>query len=157
MEMIFRPFEAGDEAAFRELNEAWISALFRMEEKDREVLNDPVGEITGKGGAIYFVLADGVRVGCCALLNLGSGGNELGKMAVGGELRGAGIGRKLLEYVVERAREMGAVRLYLETNSKLKNAIHLYEAVGFRHMPEDPEKPSCYARGDVEMEMFLKG
>lgn len=157
MELRLRAFETGDETAFRELNEAWISTLFRIEDKDREVLNNPVGNILGKGGAIYFAVADGKKVGCCALQNTGNGSYELAKMAVREELRGTGIGRKLLGHVVDQATAMGARRVFLETNSKLKNAIHLYEAVGFRHVPQDPEKPSCYARCDVLMEMFLNG
>ena len=38
-EILLRPFQPGDEPAFRELNESWISKYFILEEKDREVLN----------------------------------------------------------------------------------------------------------------------
>jgi putative acetyltransferase len=50
------------------------------------------------------------------------------------------------------ARALGATKLTLATNSKLPNAIHLYESLGFRHLPPEP---SPYARANVFMEMDL--
>ncbi len=32
--VVIRPFQAGDEIAFRQLNEEWITRYFRLEEKD---------------------------------------------------------------------------------------------------------------------------
>jgi GNAT superfamily N-acetyltransferase len=94
-------------------------------------------------------------IGCCALLAMGDGSFEIGKMAVLEESRGLGVGRKLLARVVERARQIGAKRLYLETNTKLPNAIHLYESQGFTHLPPEHVRRSPYARSNVYMEMFL--
>jgi N-acetylglutamate synthase-like GNAT family acetyltransferase len=94
-------------------------------------------------------------VGCCALLAMGDCTFEVAKMSVSENLRGRGIGRQLLIYTIEHARTIGAARLYLETNSKLVNAIHLYESVGFRHVPANRVKPSPYARANVYMEMLL--
>ena len=155
MEITFRPFESGDQVAFGELNEAWISALLSMEEKDRELLGDPVRHILNEGGAIFMAVSGERAVGCCALLKMDGGAFELGKMAVAEDLRGAGIGRQLLEFVIGKAREMGITRLFLETNHKLQNAIHLYEAAGFKHVPGDRLHPSPYARSDVSMELVL--
>ena len=153
--LIFRPFEAGDETAFRELNEAWIRQFFSIEAKDREVLGDPVGRILRPGGEIVMAILGDRAIGCCALLAMGDGSFEIGKMAVSEERRGLGIGRKLLARVIERAREIGAKRLYLETSTKLPNAIHLYEAQGFAHLPPERVRRSPYARSNVYMEMFL--
>jgi GNAT superfamily N-acetyltransferase len=82
-------------------------------------------------------------------------GFELAKMAVSEGLRGNGIGRKLLEHAITEARKLGASRLYLETNRKLANAIHLYESVGFEHVSPDQVIPSPYARANVFMEMKI--
>jgi ribosomal protein S18 acetylase RimI-like enzyme len=95
------------------------------------------------------------RVGCCALLALEDGSFEIGKMAVAEALRGRGIGRLLLEHVIAFSRAHSIPRLYLETNSALTGAIHLYESVGFRLMPPDRVTPSPYKRADTHMEMFL--
>jgi len=153
--MVFRTFLPGDEVAFRELNEAWITTLFGMEEKDREILSDPVGHILNEGGHIVMAVDGDCAVGCCALVTMEPGCFELSKMAVHEGRRGTGIGRKLLEYAVQHARDVGAKRLYLETNTKLPNAIHLYEAVGFRHLPPERVRKSPFARSNVQMEMWL--
>ncbi len=155
-EVAFRSFQEGDEQAFRTLNEAWIEKYFRLEEKDRETLGDPERHILRKGGHIVMAERGGRPVGCCALIALGDNRFEVAKMTVAEAERGHGVGRQLLEYVVEYARERSAGRLYLETNSKLQSAIRIYEAVGFRYLPADRVTPSPYARANVYMEMALR-
>lgn len=150
-----RPFQPGDEAAFRELNEAWIGKYFGIEKEDRVVLDDPVGQIVRPGGHIFIGVANDEPVGCCALKFMEAGVFEVAKMAVREELRGYGIGRQVLEYTVAQARQLGAKRLYLETNNSLRNAIHLYESVGFRHLPPERVHGSLYVRANVFMEMEL--
>jgi GNAT superfamily N-acetyltransferase len=83
------------------------------------------------------------------------GGFEVAKMAVAESERRQGVGRGLLEYAIEYARNHGIERLYLETNNTLANAIRLYEAVGFRHVPAGRVQPSPYVRANVYMEMTL--
>ena len=148
-----RHFERGDEAAFRELNEAWIAGHFVVEEKDWEVLNDPVGHILEPGGALFMATLDGVAVGTCALLAMKDGSFEVAKMTVAEKCRGLGIGKKLLAHAIEYARAAGAARLYLETNSTLRNAVHVYESLGFRHLAP---RVSPYARANVYMELMLR-
>jgi putative acetyltransferase len=149
-----RTFEPGDETAFRELNEAWIGSHFVMEQKDREVLDDPATHILEKGGALFMAVQDGVAVGTCALLAM-KDGFEVAKMTVAEKCRGLGIGRSLLAHAIEYARGMGAKRLYLETNSKLQSAIHVYELLGFKHLAPERVIPSPYARANVYMELWL--
>ena len=154
-EIELRRFLPGDEAAFRALNEQWISKLFVLEKKDEEVLRNPVGEILERGGHIFMATAGASRIGTCALLSIAPETFELAKMAVDEHFRGEGIGRALLEYTVVEARRMGARRLYLETNNTLANAIYLYEAVGFSHLAPERVTPSPYARANVFMEKLL--
>jgi N-acetylglutamate synthase-like GNAT family acetyltransferase len=123
-----------------------------MEVHDHEILGDPETYVLAKGGQIFFAVLDGVAVGCCGLVPMEEGVFEVVKMAVDERLQGRGIGRKLLKYVVEQGRAMGAKKLYLETNSKLRNAIHLYEALGFKHLPP---QTSPYVRANVFMEMVF--
>lgn len=154
-EILIRPFQPGDEVPFRQLNEAWISKYFVIEDAERDILNDPVGNILAIGGQIFMATAESLPVGCCALIPMQPDGFELAKMAVAENLRGKGIGRKLLEYAITQARKLGASRLYLETNRKLANAIHLYESVGFERVSPDLVIPSPYARANVFMEMKI--
>ena len=154
-EIAYRLFQPGDETAFRELNEAWIARYFRLEDQDYIQLGDPEGMILRPGGQIVMAVAGEERIGCCALILAKEGVFELAKMAVSERYRGRGIGRGLIEYTVALAKLLGAHTLELASNSKLANAVHLYEAVGFRHMPLERVEPSPYARANVFMELHL--
>jgi len=145
-----RSFQPGDAEAFRRLNEAWIQKFFGLEKHDNEILGDPEGYVLAKGGHIFFAVADGEPIGCCALIPTDPGVFEVAKMAVAEPWQGRGIGRRVLAYTIQQGRALGASSLYLETNSKLANAVHLYESLGFRHLPP---KPSPYVRANVFMEL----
>ena len=155
-EVLFRPFQPEDAEAFRTLNEAWIEEHFVLEDADREVLGDPEGEIISHGGAILMAVHSGRAIGCCALKPMADGSFEVAKMAIVKEFRGRGLGRRLLEAVVEMALQQGIRRLYLETNDSLRDAVRVYEKVGFRHLPPERIPPSPYARANVYMEMMLE-
>jgi putative acetyltransferase len=142
-------FEPAHAAAFKALNEAWIAKYFVIEPKDSEVLDDPQGKIIAKGGRVFMALQDGQAVGCAALLKMADGGYEVAKMTVSETLRGSGLGRRLMQRCIDVGAELGATRLYLETNSSLGPALGLYRAMGFRDLAPT-ETP--YARADVFME-----
>ncbi len=145
-----------DATAFRTLNEEWITRYFTLEAKDQEILNDPVHSILLKGGHIFMAYAASEAVGCVALIPMRDGVYELSKMAVSPHLRGRGIGRRLLEYAIAQARGIGARSLFLGSNTRLKDAVHLYESVGFRHVRPESLPPMPYSRADVFMEMPLE-
>jgi putative acetyltransferase len=154
-EILIRPFQAEDALAFRQLNEEWISLHFGIEEHDRVQLGDPEGHILRPGGQIFMAVARGERIGCCALIK-GTGCTfELAKMAVAAPYRGRGLGRKLLLHSIAQAKALGAKTLYLGSNSKLADAVHLYESAGFRHLPPEKIPPSPYARATIFMELDL--
>ena len=142
-------FEPAHAAAFRTLNEAWISKHFRLEAADHLVLDDPVGQVIDKGGQIFVALDEGRPVGCVALKAMSDGGFEVAKMTVAETHRGTGLGRALLQRCIDVGATVGAPRLYLETNAKLGPAMSLYRALGFRDLPP-AETP--YDRCDVFME-----
>ncbi|HLY80310.1 MAG TPA: GNAT family N-acetyltransferase [Caulobacteraceae bacterium] len=139
--------------AFKALNVAWISHYFAIEPKDLEVLDDPLGKVIGPGGHILMAIEDGEAIGCVALIAMTDGGFEVAKMAVTEAHKGRGIGRDLMAACIERARSVGAPRLYLETNSGLAPALGLYRSFGFQEV--QPAEPSPYARADVMMELRL--
>ena len=147
------PLQAGEDGtAFRTLNEEWITRYFTLEPKDIETLSNPQ-KIVADGGQIYFARMGKQAVGCVALLPLESGVYELSKMAVSPSMRGRGIGRTLLEHTIAEARMLGAKKLFLGSNSVLANAVHLYESLGFRHIPRENMPWVAYARADVFMEL----
>jgi len=153
--MTIRHFQPGDEAAFRRLNEEWITYYFRLEPTDEQSFAHPQTKILDPGGAIFLALTDDRAVGCCALIPMSPGEFEVAKMAVTPSAQGSGIGRRLLRHAVNHAQSLGAKRLYLETNHILTPAIRLYESLGFSLIPQDRLTPSPYARADVFMELVM--
>jgi N-acetylglutamate synthase-like GNAT family acetyltransferase len=155
-EVEIRPLEKGEDAtAFRTLNEEWITRYFTLEKMDRETLGDPEKKILEKGGYVFMAYAGELAVGCVALIPIGNGVYELSKMAVSPELRGLGIGRRLLQHAIAQAKRIGARSLFLGSNAKLENAVHLYESVGFRHVAPENIPPMPYTRANVFMELPL--
>ncbi|RRA49466.1 GNAT family N-acetyltransferase [Acidipila sp. EB88] len=151
-----RPLQSvADARAFRALNEEWIRALFALEAKDIEVLGDPENTILRKGGHVFMVCEGEEAVGCAALIPMPEHTYELSKMAISPRLRGRGIGRRLLLHVIGEARRLGAKSLFLGSSTRLANAVHLYEAVGFLHVPPAALPPMPYTRADVFMAMEL--
>lgn len=144
------PFEPRHADAWRDLNTAWISSHFTLEAKDVEVLDDPRGQILDKGGHIFMAETDeGEPIGCVGLIALSDGGFEVAKMTVSEQARGAGLGKALMQACIDRARALGAPRLYLETNASLAPALGLYRAMGFVDLPA---RDTPYARCNVWME-----
>ncbi len=132
--LTIRPFSDDLAPAFHDINAEWITAMFRLEPTDREVLEQPRERIIAPGGDILFVEADGLGiVGTCALQKTGERQFELTKMGVLDSARGRKAGEFLLAATIRRAAELGADNLYLLTNSICAPAIHLYEKLGFEH------------------------
>lgn len=151
-----RLFHPDDKAAFRRLNEQWITRYFTFEEKDVATLADPQSSIIDKGGQIFIAITNETAVGCCALVEMADGFTcELIKMAVDEQFQGLGIGRVLVNSAISWARENGVQRLWLETNHVLKSAIQLYESSGFTQVSKGKQIVSSYQRSDVQMEMWL--
>lgn len=140
---------------FYELNRRWIDSHWQLEPHDIEVLEDPDTHILAHGGHIFVALYRGRPVGVCALCTMPADspyGYELAKLAVDTSIQRKGIGRKLCEAAIEKARMSGGGRLFLESNTRLKPAIALYRRLGFKEMPE---YHPAYARGDIQMELPL--
>ncbi|OUE31004.1 putative N-acetyltransferase YvbK [Clavibacter michiganensis] len=144
-----------DARAFRALNEAWITTLFSLEPDDERVLADPRGQIVDRGGEVLLAREGDRAIGCVALIPEGDGVWELAKMAVDEAARGRGTGRRLLVAAIAEARRRGATTLVLGSSVDLPAAVHLYEAVGFRHVAPEEVGHMPYARASVFMRMEL--
>ncbi len=95
-----------------------------------EVLEDAQGNLLG-------------TVGLYPMLSLNEETVELRKMYFAPELRGRGWGKETLTRMIERARELGFKRIYLETASPLKEAIGLYRSFGFTQTCEGMHSERC--------------
>ncbi|SFW74688.1 bifunctional helix-turn-helix transcriptional regulator/GNAT family N-acetyltransferase [Luteibacter sp. UNCMF366Tsu5.1] len=144
------PFEPALSEHFRRLNQQWLERHFRVEEVDRALFADPKGTIIAPGGAIFFARYADEIVGTCALIHEGEGVYELSKMGVDENYRGLGAGRKLLDAAIAEYRARGGRELFLESNSRLRRALAMYERAGFVRQPQ-VRPGSHYQRADVYM------
>ncbi|WP_439698900.1 GNAT family N-acetyltransferase [Mucilaginibacter sp. AW1-7] len=141
-------------AAFKSLNEEWISTYFEMEEADHRTLDHPQEYILDKGGKIFVALYNNEAVGACALIKLNDNEYdfEMAKMAVSPGAQGKSIGSLLGNAVINAALQMGAKNVYLESNTLLKPAINLYHKLGFKKIAG---KSTPYKRCDIQMVLDL--
>ena len=137
---------------FIRLNEAWITEHFEIEAMDRHLSDDP-GRVLREGGHIFSATIDGKVVGVAALFRNRPDEFELARMAVDPAYRGRGIGRALALAALQNARDEGAARVSLGSNTKLTPALALYRSLGFTVVREG-QHPE-YARCNITMALDL--
>lgn len=102
----------------------------------------------------YFIAElYGEVIGGCGIYptkNLPEGYAELVKIYLKNEYRSKGIGKQLMDKSREFAKEQGYTHLYLESFPSLKEAIILYEKIGFERV-EKPLGDSGHFACDVWM------
>jgi len=72
---------------------------------------------------------------------------ELQKMYFSAEIRGMGLGQKMMDTCLEAAKNFGFEICYLESASQLKSAIRLYEKTGFEHRDKPLGNTGHYSCG----------
>jgi GNAT superfamily N-acetyltransferase len=152
MEIKIIPYSNEHHEAFRQLNLEWLDHYNLTESHDLMILDDPKGTILDRGGFIWMAEADGQLVGSAGLIKEHDGEYELAKMAVTAAWRGKGISKLLIEKCLEKAKEIGAVKLSLFSNHQLQTALSLYQKYGFNHV-EVHDSP--FETADVKMERVL--
>lgn len=141
--------------AWKSLNIAWISRDYEVEQVDLDTLDFPEKYFINDGGAVLLAQReeDGEIVGTVALQPFGNGAFELAKMTVSEEVRGLKIGELLGIAALNRARQLGAKRVFLLSNaSKAYQAINLYFKLGFRCVALESNE---FMRANIQMEIVL--
>ncbi|NIF06602.1 MarR family transcriptional regulator [Chryseobacterium sp. Tr-659] len=148
-------YEQQYQSVFKSLNEEWISTYFEIEETDSKALDNPEEYILDKGGKILVALYNGEPLGVCALIKMDDPDYdfEMAKMAVSPKAQGKSIGWLLGQAIINKAKESGASKIYLESNTTLKPAINLYYKMGFQKITG---RPTPYKRANIQMELELK-
>ncbi len=74
-------------------------------------------------------------LGCCGVFptdGLPDGHAELVKFYLSKDIRGLGIGKKLMEQSIISATELGYKKLYIESFPQFSKAVRIYEKIGFK-------------------------
>src|SRR5690242_12288095 len=112
---------------FEKFNRQWIEELFEMEPVDEWVLTNPEKAILEPGGAILMAEYDGQIAGTVGLRKVDNETYEFTKMAVDPDFRRKGIAEAISYASFQKAKELGATRVILYSNTLNAGAIKLYE------------------------------
>lgn len=133
---------------FEQFNRQWIEELFEMEPVDEWVLTNPGKAILEPGGAILMAFYNGVPAGTAGLRKVDDETYEFTKMAVDPNFRRKGIAEAISYASFRKAKELGAARVVLYSNTLNEGAIRLYGKIGFWHVPVEE---GVYKRANVKM------
>jgi N-acetylglutamate synthase-like GNAT family acetyltransferase len=138
---IRREFRPGDLGAIIEHHGRLYAREFGVNSDFESMVAKSVAEAGSRGWptereGIWIVERDGVHAGSMALTDEGGTG-VVRWVLLDSDLRGQGLGRRMLAELIAKAREVGYERLRLETFSELQAAAHLYREAGFELLHED--------------------
>ncbi len=134
-----RPDTADASLLIAEL-EAHLASIYPRE--SRHGLS--VDQLIGEAVAFFVLRSNGAPASCGGVKLVGVEYGELKRMYVRPDFRGHGFGKSMLNHLVDYARSHGVVLLRLETGIHQREAVGLYERMGFRRIPpfgtyrEDP-------------------
>ena len=130
--LVIRPARTSDVKAIRELVDSY-AAPGKMLTKETVTLYEGVQEFT-------VAEEDGVIIGCGALHILWEDLAEVRTVAVQMSRQKEGIGHKILEKIIERAREVGVQRIFCLTFQ-----TEFFASVGFVEIQGTPVEADVYA------------
>lgn len=114
------------------------------------------GDYAPPHGALLLAQVEGRYAGCCALRPLEAtdypNAAEMKRLYVRKDFRGMGLGRELVEAVLDAAREAGYSCVLLDTLDDMEAARSLYEELGFREIPpyyHNPIPGAHYLKADL--------
>lgn len=136
-----RPFAPADHARVRDIFINWNRHITQPGMEDlfesyiQLALNEEIDRILeyyGRPGFGFWVAeVDGTVAGMVGLERLDNGEAEVRRMYVAADFRRRGLGRKLLAFVEDRARDLGYTRIVLSTSALQPQAKALYEVSGY--------------------------
>lgn len=146
------PYSPEHQPYFEQFNKAWIEKYFWLEDIDKYVLENPEEAIIAEGGEILMATYNGVVAGTVALKKVNAETYEFTKMAVDENYRRKGIAEALSYASFKKAKELGAAKVILYSNTALSGAIQMYRKIGFKEVPIGDR---AYERSDIKMEIRL--
>jgi ribosomal protein S18 acetylase RimI-like enzyme len=130
---------------------AWLTVDLCFQDFEAELAALP-GKYAPPTGAILLAHVHGVVAGCVAMRRLAASVGEMKRLWVRPSFRNCGIGKLLIDALIERARAAGYARLRLDTLPQMNTALLLYRALGFYEVPAYYNNP---VRGAIFLEKVL--
>ncbi|MGH9863849.1 MAG: GNAT family N-acetyltransferase [Candidatus Acidiferrales bacterium] len=92
------------------------------------------GEYARPAGRLFLALDKERATGCGALRRIDEQTCEMKRLYVRPAYRGKGVGREMIDALMNSARAIGYGRMRLDTLPSMTKAIALYRALGFREI-----------------------
>jgi putative acetyltransferase len=145
LEMDIRKAESqADVAAVRQLwREYWESFGLPMDFQGfGPELEGLPGAYGAQGGTLLLATYKDDPAGTIALRRLNRTSGEVKRLYLRPQFRGRGLGRRLLESVIERARALRYESLYADTLPVMTEALSFYERAGFERVAAYSDAPT---------------
>ena len=136
---------------FREYS-TWLNVDLCFQNFEKELAELP-GKYAPPDGRLFLAFDKEDVAGCVALRSLGDGICEMKRLFVRPDFRGIRLGQKLLDLIVNEAREIGYSKMRLDTlPGRMDRAIEMYRRIGFREIDRYYDNPYS---GAMYMELDL--
>jgi putative acetyltransferase len=113
---------------------AWLGISLCFQNFDRELAALP-GEYAPPDGRLLLAFEDDELAGCVALRKIRATTCEMKRLFLRPAFRGRGLGRVLVERIIEEARQIGYTQMCLDTlPGRMDQAIALYKSIGFKEI-----------------------
>lgn len=126
----------------------YLGIDFCFQNFDKELETLP-GKYAPPSGRLLLAWCDSKVAGCAALRKISDRVCEMKRMYVRPEFRRKGIGRKLALALIEEALKIGYKKMKLDTLPLMKEAIPLYQTLGFK-------ETDAYRYNPVEGAMYME-
>jgi putative acetyltransferase len=117
-----------------------------------EELRGLPGVYGADGGVLLLARYQDEPAGTIALRRLDATAGEVKRLFLRPKYRGRGLGRRLLEAVMERGAAMGYEILYADTLPSMTDALSLYQRAGFERIEaysSDPTPGAIYMKREL--------
>jgi GNAT superfamily N-acetyltransferase len=111
----------------------------RKVEEIVEASKDKYSNLKPPNGFLIILEVDGAVAGMVALMKLGESRGYINLMYNRTEYRGKGLGKQLLQRLIEEGRKIGVTCFQLRTPVFSHAAHHIYKSAGFKELGEYPE------------------
>lgn len=126
-------------ALFREYQE-WLQIQICFQSFEEELSALPSPYLPPRGALLLAMEADEVA-GCGGFRPLADGSCELKRMYLRPRFRGKGRGRKMATALIDRARAAGYPSMRLDTFPLMREAVGLYQSLGFKEIERYYDNP----------------
>ncbi len=120
---------------------SWLGIDLSYQDIEAELSDFPKKYLPPRGEVLLARMDDHIA-GTVCLQALEGDICEMKRMWTAPGFRGSGLGRRLASAIVEAARARGYRLMRLDTLTRLKSAVALYESMGFRRIPPYYHNPT---------------